>query len=932
MGSNTVADSAKGEVRRFGPFEVNLRSGELRKSGRLVKLQEQPFQVLAALVERPGEIVTREELREKVWPANTYVDFYNSLNIAVGKLRQALKDDAAKPRYIETLPRRGYRFIAAVEEVAPGPTPADALAAAPEIPTYQEHSRMQQVLAACAVSAATLAVCWLIWAQVGRRTANAAGTPRPSAAVLGFRNLAARPDQNWLSGALADMIATELAAGERVRTIPGERVARTRIDLALPDADSFSPGTLTRIRKNLGADYVVVGSYLDTGGQSGGRLRLDLRLQDTRAGQTVATFSEMGGLDNLPDLVSRTGMKLSAKLSVGFLSQAQSQSARAALPSGPDDARLFAEGLAKLRHFDARGARDLLEQAVATNPDYAPAHAALAAAWSQLGYLELAKQEAKKAWDFSGKLPRADRMFIEASYRETTGEWDKAVATYLQLHDLFPDNIDYGLRLVAAEVKAGNAKDALAKLEKLRKLPIGNDPAVDLALSLAAAQLGDLQQAEAADAKAAGQADALGAQMLLAEARAQQCGQLRLLGRLDNARNACQSAREIYARAGDRSGVARTLGSLGAVLADQGDLAAAHESYSQALTIDREIGNEGGALWELNGLADVEWVQGDLPAAQRFYQEAMDTAHRTGSRHDEANALDNVALASMLEGDLARARASFGIALEQFRGMSDKGGAANVLDNLGATLYYQGDLAGAANALDQAAALDKEAGNKAELADVESWAGRVRLAQGDLDAAHQKYDEALRLSKELGSQGYVAQYRLRLADLAIEGQRPNEAEAPIREGLPIFQHDKQRDVEVEARTLLARALLEQGKTAEARQEINVASGLMKESQQAATRLELSTVAARVRAATGSAADLGAAIRSLESIAADAGRRGFVGCQLQARLALGQAELRAGKDKAGQALLQTVEKDAQSHGFGTIARQAAAAREARGGKG
>lgn len=928
---NTATDSAQAESRRFGPFALNLRSGELRKNGRLVKLQEQPFQVLAALIERPGEVVTRDELREKVWPANTFVDFYNSLNIAIGKLRQALKDDAAKPRYIETLPRRGYRFIAAVEEVAAVKEPPAEGMPPTETPALPARSRVRQMLTGFAVSAATLMICWAGWVQLVRRTgsASAAVTLRPSAAVLGFKNLAGRPDQNWLSTALAEMLSTELAAGERVRTVPGERVARTKLDLALPDADSFSAETLARIRKNLGADYVVVGSYFDAA--SGDRLRLDLRLQDTRAGQTVATFSETGGKDDLPNLVSRAGLTLTHKLDVGFLSQAQSEGVRAALPPDPDEARLHAEGLAKLRRFDARGARDLLEQAVATNPQYAPAHAALAGAWSQLGYLELAKQEARKAWDLSGKLPRADRMSIEAGYRETTAEWERAIQIYRQLRDLFPDNADYGLRLAAVEVRGGHAKDALAALEKLRKLPSpsGDDPAIDLMQSRAAEQLGDLQHAQESAAKAAGQSEARGAQMLLAEARSQQCRQLRLLGRLDQARNACQSAREIFARAGDRAGVANTLGYLAAALADQGDLAAARQSYEQALAIDREIGDDGGALWELNGMADLLLAGGDLAGARRLYLEALTTAHRTSSRHDEANALDNVALTSMLEGDLARARTSFETALGEFRQMSDKAGAANVLDNLGVTLYFQGDLGRAAGTLDQAAALDRETGNKGELADVLAWSGRVRLAQGDLEAARKQYNEALRLWSELGSQGYVAQYRLPLADLEIEAGHPNAAEGPIREGLQVFQRDKLRDVEAEARTLLARALLAQGKAAEAGQEIERAAGLVKASQQAAARYEFGTVAARVRAASGKPADVSAAIRSLEAVAADAGRHGFLGHQLKARLALGETELRAGRGEAARALLRTVEKDAQARGFGMIARQAAAARAGTG---
>jgi DNA-binding winged helix-turn-helix (wHTH) protein len=110
-----------GRVIRFGVFEADLAAGELRKSGARIRLQEQPFQVLAFLLERPGQVVTREELCQKLWPADIFVDFDPSLNTAVNKLREALGDSASTPRYVETLARRGYRFLAPVEIAPRGP-------------------------------------------------------------------------------------------------------------------------------------------------------------------------------------------------------------------------------------------------------------------------------------------------------------------------------------------------------------------------------------------------------------------------------------------------------------------------------------------------------------------------------------------------------------------------------------------------------------------------------------------------------------------------------------------------------------------------------------------------------------------------------------------------------------------------------------------
>src|ERR1700686_2160750 len=138
---------------RFGIFEVDLRSGEVRKQGARIKLQEQPFLVLKALLGRPGEIVTREELRSQIWSADTFVDFDNSLNTSINKLREALGDSADNPRFIETLPRRGYRFIAPVtglDRTTRG-TPTGVSAATPT------HSRKIAVTVAVVVLAAAIA-------------------------------------------------------------------------------------------------------------------------------------------------------------------------------------------------------------------------------------------------------------------------------------------------------------------------------------------------------------------------------------------------------------------------------------------------------------------------------------------------------------------------------------------------------------------------------------------------------------------------------------------------------------------------------------------------------------------------------------------------------------------------------------------------------
>src|SRR5262249_48263411 len=161
---------------------------------------------------------------------------------------------------------------------------------------------------------------------------------------------------------------------------------------------------------------------------------------------TIAVFSETGTEKDLLDLVSRAGVKLRKKLGVGEVTSSEAVLVRASLPSDVEAARLYSEGLAKLRVFDAIGAPDFLEEAVLTEPNHALSHSALSEAWSTLGYDAKAREEAKKAFDLSATLSREDRLGIEGRYRLTTHEWSKAIDVYRTLWDFFPDNVEYGIR------------------------------------------------------------------------------------------------------------------------------------------------------------------------------------------------------------------------------------------------------------------------------------------------------------------------------------------------------------------------------------------------------------------------------------------------------------------------------------------------------
>jgi len=746
---------------------------------------------------------------------------------------------------------------------------------------------------------------------------------RPSVAILGFKNLSGRPDTAWISTALSEMLTTELAAGEQLRTVPDETVARSRIDLGLADVESLSRDTLTQVRKNLGSDFVILGSYLDLGKEKGGGVRLDLRLEDTLKGETIAAISDTGTEKSMIDLAAEAGARLRQQFGLEKLSQLESQGVRAELPSNPEALRPYAQGLASIRSFDDLAAQEFLSHAVAADPSFPLAHSELARTWSSLGYDSDAQHEAKKALDSAGDLSREKHLLVEARFYETTRDWAKAIEAYQTLFNFFPDNLEYGLQLASAETAGGRGQDAFKSLAALDALgpQTKDNPRINLARADAAASLGDSRLRRDMAALAAQEAGEQGAKLLLARARDSECRALADLGENEKAKSACEEARRVYEAAGDRSGLAQSLHDMAEVPINQGDFAAAEMLYRQALTIAREIGSQRGQGKELLNLGVISVKNGDFTAARRLYDEAFQHDQEAGDKSAMAAAMGDTGILLRIQGKLPDALNHFQKALELSNQVGHRVSSAQAISAMGDVLLEEGDLPGAYKMYQESSTIVHEIGRKILYASSLTQVGRVLRQQGKAEEAQQAYRESLSLEEELGNKSDAAETRLALAELDCDAGKGAEAEQLSRAAVETFRADAYTDEESLAQSMVSRALLRQGKLEEARSAMAEAVRLSKKSQAVLVRIPVMIDQAYLFAAGD---NRGEAEVTAQDALTRARNLGLFRLQLEASLALGEIQMQKRNPVLGRKRLEDTEDSARSKGFELVAQKASTA--------
>jgi DNA-binding winged helix-turn-helix (wHTH) protein/tetratricopeptide (TPR) repeat protein len=917
-----------GVIYRFGLFALDMRALSLTRNGLRIKLQDQPFQLLAFLLERSGEVVTREELRQQLWPGNTFVDFDKSLGVAVLKVREALGDSATNPTFLETLPRRGYRFIApvTVEPKSPVSTeeraeeksgasvqPVSALAGAVPIPTpistpiavpvpeavpihglsdsdlTRQAAQMRRrklwtrVALVCVTMGLGLAAFHfrpgLMHGAVSVPRSGSQTKLRHSVAVLGFRNVSGSATEDWLSTAFTEMLNTELGANGDLLLVSGEDVVNAEHDLSLHLEDTLAKDTLTRLRSSLGADVVVVGSYTLLKDGQKNQIRLDIRAQDTALGETITEDAITGEQSDLFDIAAQAGSRLRESLDPALSLAPGREAPRFQGSTNQVALQFFSEGRARSYDFDFVGARDFLKRAVAADPEFALAHSALSEAWSRLGYENEARNEAKVALRCARGLAPETALAIQGQYRETLADWSGAAAAYRTLRNLFPDNLNYGLRLASAQLHL-NPADAASTLGSLRKLPspVGDDPRIDL-MDASVMIHYDLPKARAAAERAISKASAQGATLMVARGYGVLCQQGSSGSEsIDRSISECMLARNSYLSAGDRNNAARTLNDLAFLFYQHGDLDKAEQMWRQAIDVFRAVGDTEGLAASSNNVGDVLLTRGKLTEARKLLEQAIAGYQLVGDQSGIALAKTDLGSIALQRAELSEAQANYG----------------------------------------KAFAIGSETGDKSASAFGLAGLGQVAMERDLLPEAREKYQAALKLRKEIGEKETVLQTRVALARLAIE--EGNAADAERESNLCVDELDtaEMRDDELEAGLVLTKALLEQEKTAAAKSEMAKLRPLNEKTENRDLSLRFSLEIGEIFFAEH---DLASARTLLEMVYKAAESSGYAEISEEAQMNLAHLQFRTGDRADASRQLVILEARAKNAGLELLAKKA-----------
>jgi len=446
---------------RFDAFEVELRSGELYKHGVRIKLQDQPFRVLALLLERPGDVVTREELRQKLWPAGTFVDFDTGLNSAIKKLRDVLADSADEPRYIETLPRRGYRFIAHVENAdLPGPVPIEKrLATVPPVGTGSEPPKKRRFIVAAGVAAFLMVAALVAWRAFFARPAL---TGSDVILLASFVNKTGDP---IFDNSLDRPLEVKLTESPFLSLLSEADVASTMRMMRRKPDDRVTQDLGIEICKRRGLKALVVPEIAAIGST----YVITLDAMDAQSQKLIARQQvEANNKDQVVAALGKAGSQLRKRLGEGLGSLKKFDAPlELATTSSLEALQAYSAGLALYRSGKRPEAIAFLERAVELDPQFCSAYDQLGRAQHSIGQGQEARASFARAFELKDRRLTQEENFETTAlyYSAITGNLEKEAAVVLLYRQIYPRSVDAANLLGINYAMMGKTEEALQEFQ-----------------------------------------------------------------------------------------------------------------------------------------------------------------------------------------------------------------------------------------------------------------------------------------------------------------------------------------------------------------------------------------------------------------------------------------------------------------------------------
>ena len=750
------------------------------------------------------------------------------------------------------------------------------------------------------------------WWSKSRSLQDTQSSGRPTVAVLGFQNLG-QPEDAWMTTSLADLINNHLQAGGALRLIARESVARAQMELGLAAAETLAADTLTSIRRNLGNDYLVLGSLVVVPQGEDRQLSLQLYLQDTRRLETVASWSFEGRSSDLLDLGMEAGQKLREHLGVGAEPPPSAGIIGRAQPRAVAAADYY-EGLEALRRFDASTARVALLRSIEADPGFPLAHAALAQTWRYLGFDTRAQESATRAYELSADLPRTEALWIAGQYHEARGDWASAVESFQGLRSFFPDDLEYGLLLADAQIGDGQVQEALETLAEVRSLgePASTDPRLDLTEAEAALALGDEEGALEAARKAVAEAEDRETWLLLAEARRLEGLALFGLERFDEAREAYADAERWFSDTEDVGKAAQVQTDIANLLVNEGRLEEAEELYLRAMNRHREIGSRKWLADVQNGLAYVMQARGELERATELLTETLRLVREAGDSQRETIYLDTLTWVLLQQGRWgdARARAIENLDLSEKIGARER--AAWAYYYLGRVAFSEGELTTAQSHYGHSLAVAEAIDNPGLAGYALRGQAEILIYRGMLTDAETLLLDA-RLGGDVFGENIEALNQQSRARLDIERGRVKEAvELSERAYRELFEADR-KDEAASAGALVARAFLAGGRAADARHVLGEIAPWVEQSLNPWVRLEYRLVSAQLAITEGRTTE---GFEEARRLIDEAEKLEIIPLAFEARLMVATLLLERDPEQ-GLRSLEVLVADAHEKGFGLI---------------